>query len=158
MDIFNFLAKSNGIKLHEHTEHVVTAASNLIERLPLSKEERQVWQKIIRDCAVLHDLGKIHPDFQKNLLNNKTLVSIRHEVVSLWIISTFLNLSDEYLFAIATHHKGVTDTSFGETSKRLSAGISNDLVKHIKKARLLLQQMPDFLEKWNQHFDTTVIE
>lgn len=99
-------AKSDGTTLTEHTQHVITAGNNLIESLPFSPVEKVIWREKLLQCAVLHDIGKIHPYFQQRLKGDKS-VSIRHEIVSLWFCENFLKLSDDILFAIATHHKGI---------------------------------------------------
>lgn len=105
-----FWAKSDGITtLEMHTRHVVTAARNLLSSLPLSEEERMYWEGKMVRCAVLHDLGKIHREFVERLKGNKG-GTIRHELVSLLLCINYLQLENEELFAIATHHKGVVDT------------------------------------------------
>lgn len=152
IDPFSFLAKSDGLLLHEHTEHVVRAAESLLARLPMASGERLEWLKIIRECAVLHDIGKIHPHFQKNLQEERSVFSIRHEVVSLWICVAFLEgLTREQLFAIATHHKGVTGGDGGRLSESLPDDLANE---HVPAAENLLRQMPEFLNAWNQYFKT----
>ncbi len=154
MNPLDFLAKSNGVKLHEHTEHVRIAAHSLLDRLPLTPEEKSGWLPVLEECAVLHDIGKAHKDFQENLRRRCSLNAIRHEVVSLWICTTFLEgLSNEQLFAIATHHKGVTGGL--EDTGRLSSLIQDNLAEdHIPRDLNLLQHMPEFLSVWNQHFQT----
>jgi CRISPR-associated endonuclease/helicase Cas3 len=102
-----FYAKSDGTTtLQMHTEHVITAGKNLLETLSFTVAEKSYWADKLCRCAVLHDIGKIHGDFQKRLQGDKN-VSIRHEIVSLWFCENFLNLSEDELFAIATHHKGI---------------------------------------------------
>jgi CRISPR-associated endonuclease/helicase Cas3 len=156
MDPFNFLAKSNGVKLHEHTGHVELACKNLINQLPISQEEKETWLPIMRECAVLHDIGKAHRFFQKNLQRKSTEYSIRHEIISLWICTTFLEkLSVEQLFAIATHHKGVMDSQAEDPGGRLSSFMLMMLTEeHIPGDLELLQRMPEFLAKWNRYFST----
>lgn len=162
MNPFTFLAKSNGLLLHEHTEHVVRGAENLLTRLPLPTDERSAWLSLIRECAVLHDIGKAHRDFQTNLKANDNVIAIRHEVVSLWICVAFLEgLSQEHLFAIATHHKGVMYDHVENLGGRLSTNLPRDLAGeedtegHINRDLQLLSQMPEFLAGWNKHFNTT---
>ncbi|MBK8656656.1 MAG: hypothetical protein IPN20_22715 [Haliscomenobacter sp.] len=58
MNPLDFLAKSNGVKLHEHTEHVRVAAKSLLDGLPLTSEEKADWLPILMDCALLHDMGR----------------------------------------------------------------------------------------------------
>lgn len=116
-EFFNqFLAKSDGTTLAEHTHHVITAGNNLIENLPFSPAEEKMWKQKQFQCAVLHDIGKIHPLFQKRLKGDRN-VSIRHEIVSLWFCENYLNLKNDVLFAIATHHKGIIPHL--DTDKRL---------------------------------------
>lgn len=154
MNPFDFFAKSNGVKLHEHTEHVRVAVQSLLDRLPLSPEEKSGWLPVLVECAVLHDIGKAHKDFQANLKSKRPLNAIRHEVVSLWICTTFLEgLTNEQLFAIATHHKGVTGGL--DDTGRLSSMIPQSLEEeHIPRDLPLLRRMPEFLAVWNKHFQT----
>ncbi len=107
-NFFNqYYAKSDGVTtLQMHTEHVITAGKNLLNSLPFTNEERTYWSDKLYRCAVLHDLGKIHIEFQKRLRGEKC-EPIRHEIISLWFCENFLNLSEDELFAIATHHKGI---------------------------------------------------
>ena len=83
-----FLAKSDGTTLAEHTQHVITAGDNLIESLPFSPIEKVSWREKLFQCAILHDIGKIHPYFQQRLKGDRN-VSIRHEIVSLWFCEKF---------------------------------------------------------------------
>ena len=156
MNIHEYWAKSdttNGIiTLVMHTKHVVKAAINLMDRLPFSGEEKVFWQEKIIRCAILHDLGKIHKDFQAKLKPDESSeVSIRHEIISLWIIEAFMELDLEEKFAIATHHKGVIDTesNYGRLEHPI---IKEDLVIHISKENDLMSQMPLFLKLWEKEF------
>jgi CRISPR-associated endonuclease/helicase Cas3 len=100
-------AKSDGITtLEMHTRHVIEAGNQLLQKLPFEEEEKEYWREKLYRCAVLHDLGKIHPAFQNNLKGEER-VTIRHEIISLWFCENFLDLSQDEKFAIATHHKGI---------------------------------------------------
>jgi len=114
-----FLAKSDGTTLAEHTKHVITAGNNLLERLPLTAIEKEYLRPKLHTCIILHDFGKIHPFFQRKLAGEKSL-SIRHELVSIWFCENFLDLPDDILFAISTHHKGVVPHL--DEKKRLEIG------------------------------------
>ena len=140
-----FYAKSDGITtLQMHTEHVITAGFNLLNNLSFTIEEKEYWGEKLFRCAVLHDLGKIHSEFQKRLNGDKS-VSIRHEIISLWFCENFLDLSDDELFAIATHHKGIEPHLDGRN--RLNTDIlTSDMSCHYEMERELLQQ--DVLKKW----------
>jgi len=152
IDPLSFDAKSNGIKLHDHTRHVCEAARQLLERLPLTAEQKAYWLPVLTACAVLHDIGKAHKYFQENLRHKRSKYAIRHEIMSLGICSTFLTgLTNEQLFAIATHHKGVSD---GMDTGRLSSAIKEDITeRYIPGDAELLKQMPLFLSFWGKHFE-----
>lgn len=109
-DFSKYLAKSTGLSLIAHTNDVRQAGRKLIETLSLTETERKIWFDKIERVAVLHDLGKTHSVFQKKLAPNskkEESLPIRHEIFSLWFCENFLDLHDDELFAIATHHKGV---------------------------------------------------
>lgn len=109
-----FYAKSDrNTTLEMHTNHVIKAGKNLLLSLPLEDDELIYWQDKLYRCAVFHDLGKIHKEFIKRLSGLKG-ADIRHELISLLLCINFLDLSNDELFAIATHHKGIVDTQFGE--------------------------------------------
>ena len=139
-----FFAKSDGITtLEMHTSHVITAGINLLNSLSFTPEERAYWSEKLYRCAVLHDLGKIHPEFQRRL-NGAKDVSIRHEILSLWFCENFLNLQEDEIFAIATHHKGVIKTG---AYKRLEVEIlREEMEDHYENAKDLLNFR--VLEEW----------
>lgn len=110
-----------------HTRHVITAGENLLRSLPLSKDERKYWEEKLFRVSVLHDLGKIHKEFV-NRLNGQKSGDIRHELVSLLFCVNYLQLEDDELFAIATHHKGVVDKG--------------------KKGTFSQTQLSDYIEQW----------
>lgn len=139
-----FWAKSDGITtLPMHTRHVVTAGQNLLERLPFSESERVYWKDKLLRCAILHDLGKIHKSFQSRLMG-KTGVSIRHEILSLWFCENFLELSDDELFAIATHHKGVASVNASGRLEKIM--LTSHLREHVESESALFTK--ETLQSW----------
>jgi len=148
-----FYAKSDGITtLQMHTDHVVTAGISLLNNLSFTNVERAYWGEKLFRCAVLHDLGKIHTDFQKRL-NGDRSVSIRHEIISLWFCENFLALTEDELFAIATHHKGIEPHLDGRN--RLNSDIlTSDMSHHYVKEKDLLQQ--NVLKDWLTLFNLDV--
>ena len=74
-----FWAKSDGkTTLEMHTRHVMQAGENLIQPIYLSQiMRRHYWKEKLFRCAVLHDPGKIHSEFQRRLAGAKN-TSIRH--------------------------------------------------------------------------------
>ena len=157
MDIHQFWAKSDTSKgvitLVMHTEHVLTAALHLLDRLAFSESDKELWKEKIIRCAVLHDIGKIHKDFQAKLKPDESSdIPIRHEIISLWIIQAFVQLELDEQFAIATHHKGVVD-GFSPYGRLDNFILCEDLVRHVSVEKELLAQMPFFLQQWKQHFN-----
>lgn len=147
--IEKFLAKSNGLTLVEHTNHVVTAAENLIQKLYFKEDERAFWlDKIVR-CAKLHDIGKIHELFQENLRENNPKNAIRHEIISLWLIEQFLELSQDECFAIATHHKGVVADGYGRLDNIILADGMPDLINQFYN----FDELRQFMKDWKTKFE-----
>lgn len=98
-----------GLSLLEHTEEVIRQMGEYIK---LYRNELQRWPgldvpRILLYAVLLHDLGKIHPWFQRQLRDG-THFGLRHEILSLAFVK-FLDIPDEenaYLVAaIALHHK-----------------------------------------------------
>jgi CRISPR-associated endonuclease/helicase Cas3 len=140
-----FYAKSDGITtLQMHTKHVIIAGETLLNNLSFTNEEKAYWSNKLYRCAVLHDLGKIHVAFQKRLKGDRS-VSIRHEIISLWFCENFLNLPEDELFAIATHHKGIEPHLDGRN--RLSRDIlTSDMRFHYENEKNLLTK--ETLQGW----------
>ncbi|MBX3253237.1 MAG: CRISPR-associated helicase Cas3' [Chitinophagaceae bacterium] len=149
-----FFAKSDGITtLEMHTRHVITAGRNLLLSLPLSEEERIYWEEKLFRCAVLHDIGKIHREFVSRLNGNRG-GNIRHELVSLLFCINYLQLEDDELFAIATHHKGVVDTH-SETKGTLSPNQISEYLEQWHDADASIFQRKNVLD-WVQIFGLNI--
>lgn len=109
-------AKSDGTTLYEHTCMVIKTGLKLFQSLSLSEDAKVFLKQFFVQAAILHDLGKVHPTFQRRLNGDKD-ASIRHELVSFWFAKTFLEVNDAVLFAVATHHRSVES---GSCDKSLS--------------------------------------
>lgn len=104
------LAKSEdqgGLTLREHTKHVVTAVGHMATELGLDV-------KLARRGAVLHDLGKGHPFFQKMVKDELTKMEWhlaephRHEISSLLFLPLFAKeFWPELIDLVAAHHKSI---------------------------------------------------
>lgn len=146
-----FLAKSDGVTtLEMHTRHVITAGKNLLCSLPLKEEEKTYWEEKLVKVAVLHDLGKIHKEFVSRI-NGQKGGDIRHELVSLLFCVNYLQLEDDELFAIATHHKGVIDTH-SDTRGTLSPFQISDYTKQWYEADSSIFAQ-DNIQNWLKIFD-----
>lgn len=88
--------------LKAHLIHVASAARTFATYLGMD-------EKLAYKGAILHDIGKAHPRFQKRLKerdgNNKVL---RHEIISLFFLSVFPEDERPALIEmVAGHHKSV---------------------------------------------------
>jgi len=91
------LAKSNGISLKDHTEHILkfidsTQFSKVIEKIKEKIKKNVDFKKLLKYASFYHDLGKISPEFQKTIKNNNFLrldnfPNIRHNIFSLFFIN-----------------------------------------------------------------------
>ena len=59
--------------------------------LPFSEQERQFWDDKLYRCAVLHDLGKIHTEFQRRLAGQK-IHQFDMKLYPFGFVKTFLSL------------------------------------------------------------------
>lgn len=152
-----FRAKSDGTLLEDHTRHVITAGLNLLNKLPLTKEEAEYWKDKLIRCAVLHDLGKIHNEFVKRLSGDKN-TDIRHELISMLFCLNFLELDDDEIFAIATHHKGIVDTQYGTKGVLSILQIGKQLESLFEIDSIIFDR--NIIEKWLMLFqlDIPIIE
>ena len=157
IDFNIYLAKSDKAKttLPQHTQDVIDAGICLVNTLCLTESEKTYWlEKIIR-VAILHDLGKIHPDFQKSLQPKHLKVKfhpIRHEIISLWFCENFLNLTDDELFAIATHHKGVL--KIGEPKRLEEEQLKEYLTVLYERGDSIMNK--NVLIEWIKHMSLSV--
>lgn len=105
----HLMAKSleNGnVTLVEHTEHVLAAAEKLAEHLNLDEQGRA----IVRWGAILHDMGKASPIFQRRLTQARDLIGdpdpYRHELGSLFFVPLVpVELRDAVVDMIVAHHR-----------------------------------------------------
>lgn len=88
--------------LQDHTEHVVLSSIKFAQHLKLD-------ESIATNGAILHDLGKAHPYFQKRLKNQTRSRRIfRHEISSMFFLSAFPeNQWNELIEMVVGHHKSV---------------------------------------------------
>lgn len=145
-----FFAKGDGVTtLEMHTWHVIEAGKQLLAKLPFPEDERTYWSDKLFRCAVLHDLGKIHPAFQGNLKGEQR-IAIRHEIISLWFCENYLDLPEDELFAIATHHKGVVKPD-GDTKNLDSNALTSHMEEHFGNSKDLLNSYT--VQLWLEMFD-----
>ena len=109
------LAKSinyGGLTLLEHTKHVVQAIE-----IFATKYDWDLNKELARKGAIIHDLGKAHPHFQRkirqangnSLADNRVWEFIhRHEISSLAFLPIFERAEwDQLIELVIAHHKSV---------------------------------------------------
>ncbi|MEJ7740540.1 MAG: CRISPR-associated helicase Cas3' [Chitinophagaceae bacterium] len=115
-ELNEILAKSiqyGNVSLLEHTEHVVSAIEKIVSGINANFDT-----SIARKGAVLHDLGKAHPNFQNkiNKINCNSLVAQReyekyihrHELSSLAFLPAFSKSEwDVIIDMVVAHHKSI---------------------------------------------------
>jgi CRISPR-associated endonuclease/helicase Cas3 len=131
------LAKSNGTTLLQHTQHVVFAMETTA-RAYVSESEYD----IARRGAILHDLGKAHPYFQKMVRgetdpfgHDKRGVRHRHEISSLLFLPLFPKSEWPALIQmVVAHHKTLHDNkqSFGLLDLQSLYGTNEVFKRHVE--------------------------
>lgn len=90
--------------LHNHLEHVGIAAKAFANHLKMDPELAYMG-------AILHDIGKAHPEFQKRLTGKSNGSKVlRHEISSLFFLSAFPeHIHPQLIEMVVGHHKSVKD-------------------------------------------------
>jgi len=109
------LAKSaleGNLSLLEHTQHVVLAIELFAKHF-----NADIDPEIARKGAILHDLGKAHPHFQRKICNHKEVSLLgnfawdfihRHEISSLAFLPCFPATEwDTLIDLVIAHHKSI---------------------------------------------------
>jgi CRISPR-associated endonuclease/helicase Cas3 len=109
------LAKSTlegNLSLLEHTKHVVLAMELFAKKFNLNIDPETAWKG-----AVLHDLGKAHPHFQRKIYHQKGASLLdnfewdfihRHEISSLAFLPCFpASEWDTLIDLVIAHHKSI---------------------------------------------------
>lgn len=105
--------------LIEHTEHVVSLSIFLAEQYGMDKD-------LAKKIAILHDIGKAHPEFRRRIVNPSIEdigVPFRHEIASMFFIGCFSKEEHPILLeGIIAHHKSTWD----DVRKRGFMNLYND--------------------------------
>ncbi|MDR3611555.1 MAG: CRISPR-associated helicase Cas3' [Ignavibacteriaceae bacterium] len=144
-DFHNLLAKGekNGkTTLIDHTQYVVDIIDTIAINLKINRE-------VARKGAVIHDLGKAHPLFQRKLIKDEfdlieslTEVPLRHEISSLLFLPVFPKEDWDYLIEMTIgHHKSVKSISSQANGKGII-----DLVESFREEEVFNRHSEAFSE------------
>ena len=88
--------------LKDHLLHVAQASQAFAEEIGMDTQ-------IAYEGAILHDIGKYHPEFQRRLFKRKRdEITFRHEIASMFFLSAFPKDHHHALIEmVAAHHKSV---------------------------------------------------
>ena len=134
------LAKSinyGNLTLLEHTQHVVQAIELFSDKYTFNFNKM-----IARKGAVLHDLGKAHPHFQRKIqnINHANLAeerewnfTHRHEISSLAFLPCFPKTDwDNLIDLVVAHHKSIKDDPRKKGILDLIENDENFIENHLK--------------------------
>lgn len=148
-------AKDSGETLLDHSLNVVKVAKLVCEGLPVSPDERDKLVKILVQLAALHDVGKAAKGFQE-VLRGGAKRWHRHEILSVAIASQIaLEVANEGLLAIITHHKSIPEGNVSQKEKCLpdnelpflEPNVFFDMVAELKPNEILLRELLSDLDK-----------
>lgn len=100
------LAKDNGETLSEHTLRCLQVAEILLHKLPFEDSMVIKLANDLKLAIAVHDVGKAAIGFQKVLRKDIERWAHRHEILSA-AFASFLDLKEEILLAVITHHKSL---------------------------------------------------
>lgn len=93
--------------LFDHLKHVELVAVKVAKYLGFDAETSRIG-------AILHDIGKCHPVFQKQLNGERPIKPFRHELSSLFFIGSFPeSVKVPIIKMIVGHHKSIKNDSKG---------------------------------------------
>lgn len=142
----NYLAKSNGETVLEHTEKLIKNFKILTDIYP----NLNVNKELLLLSCIYHDLGKININFQKNIENFafNNYSGIMHGLLSLAFINvekllTEFEISDvkALIYSVALHH----ERDFSQITKK-------DYSSEIKKMNIEVKNFTPTLEKLKKIF------
>ena len=142
----NYLAKSNGETVLEHTEKLIKNFKILTDIYP----NLNVNKELLLLSCIYHDLGKININFQKNIENFafNNYSGIMHGLLSLAFINvekllTEFEISDvkALIYSVALHH----ERDFSQITKK-------DYANEIEKMNIEVKNFNPALEKLKKIF------
>jgi CRISPR-associated endonuclease/helicase Cas3 len=106
-EIFAKSPENGGTTLYNHLLHVAEVAE-------VFARHRRMDERLARLGALLHDIGKVHPEFQELLkgIRKERTIPLRHELVSLFFLTAFQREDWGALVEIVVaHHRSLREDS-----------------------------------------------
>ena len=140
-------SKSSGLDLFAHINSVMDTLFTLNEKLKLGLDNN-----VLRYCAILHDLGKAHPQFQYNMEHNNFDKVCRHEIASIFFNKIVPeDIRDIVTYVVLSHHKSIDKNEERGFEKLWE---NNEVVNHYVDDKWG-QTVVDFLKTY-YNIDTTI--
>jgi len=130
-------AKSIGVTLLTHNKNVSIVAEHIAGKM-ISNIEPDVLRSI-KIGAILHDIGKIIPRFQKLLESNKkTGLKFRHNEIGWAFILKYTNLDNELISNLIYWHHGISNKMSVHSCEDVLSGLTDD---DINKLNLIVLEL-----------------
>ena len=126
----NFIAKSDGIDLYQHSKYVEEAALEILKQ-SVDDFKYNKYKNIISIASLLHDIGKCTKSFQKYLLTSKsTKFKYLHNQIGWAFLSKHLIIDDIELILDAVYwHHGVMNNDI--TNDDILESLNNDDINNM---------------------------
>jgi CRISPR-associated endonuclease/helicase Cas3 len=142
-DLYAKSPNNGGTTLYDHLQHVSDVAQAFARHKGMN-------ERLARLGALLHDIGKVHPEFQ-TMLRGKRLertIPLRHELISLFFLPAFAREDWAELVEIVTaHHRSIREDS----KKQGLLDILNPKYGIAEDAEELFGNYTKGWEDWSQH-------
>ena len=154
----NYLAKSNGETVLEHTEKLIKNFKILTDIYP----NLNVNKELLLLSCIYHDLGKININFQKNIENFafNNYSGIMHGLLSLAFINvekllTEFEISDvkALIYSVALHHERdfsqITKKDYSSEIEKMNIEVKNFIPTLEKLKRIFTEETGRKIELFN---------
>jgi CRISPR-associated endonuclease Cas3-HD len=143
------LAKSNGLKIENHSEIVKEYSLKLLYRIANSKETAERFSDVVKYASLFHDIGKLTIQFQKYLMGktNKPGLKFRHNEIgwaflSKYLSEDFLSLENrEMLLNIVYWHHGISNKISKHTDVEILSSLDeasiNNMLSYLENCEYL---------------------
>lgn len=135
MVLNEILAKSNGIKLIDHSRNVSECSLKILHKTISNPSDKDI--EIVKISGLLHDIGKITNSFQnKTLKGDKSDNKHRHNEVGWCFVYKYLKVSRdilEYILDSVHWHHGISNKLGLVNSDEINFTLSQDEIECMKE-------------------------